>query len=747
MSSQYKQAKLFDEVLNVIKSTTPDKQQVALVPSVKRTKAEDITQISLTDFIAAVQSDEYKQQIEQLRTLKLTDSKKYSEEKKKLPAVAFGAYDGSVLNETYRPKSLLVFNGDVDGLKDAEHVNMLKDLVECHPAVVYCLISPSGLGLKIGVHVGPIQDAAHYLHMFTFINEWIKKEIHPDLILDNYCKDIRRLCFVSHDPSAYLNLEADILPTPSQCSLESVKAPVTPDIRAVAPYLEQETANLMSDFVSVESEIFAVITNKMLKAVDKTRHGVRLAMSRLAGGYIASGLINETKALELITTLSNQIAGGGCTDDDELKTIADGIAYGKKSPLTIDDFKKANGYNIAVFGPAVITTAKKLNLAKNADGTKTLATLDNIHQALSTPEYSGYGLGFDTFKDQVMYHTKDSLWQPLDNETPTLFRMELAKRFYKEIPAPIMRDAINYSARQNKFDSAKEWLNGLPVWDGVPRVKVSNAKYFKTENNSYTQSVGEYMWTALAARVLDPGCQCDMVVVYEGAQGDGKSSAVAAIAPRVDMATEISFLDDEDKSSRKLQGCVVAEISELRGINTKDEDSTKAFITRRYDRWIPKYKELAVEIPRRYILIGTTNNREFLADPTGQRRWLPVSCGKVDVAGIVKDRDQLWAEAAAIYRERGICWADAERLAVDAHEDFMVEDTWADPIKAYLNTPVQQGLQFALTTGHILYGALEIEPRNQKKCDLMRVAAVLRLLGFKRERRMMAGERIWHWAK
>ena len=728
--------------------TLPDNQQLALVPSIKRTKAKDITQILLTDFIAAVKSDKYEQQIEQLRTFKITDPAKYDEEKKKLPAVAFGAYGGDVLNETYIPNSLCVFNIDVDGLKDAEHVNMLKDLVECHPAVVYCLISPSGLGLKIGIHAGAIKDAAHYLYIFTYIKEWIKKEIHPDLILDKSCKDIRRLCFVSHDPLAYVNLEADVLPIPTDVNVVSIKSPSTPDIQAVIPYLELETANLTTGLFSVADDCIGIVTSMLSKAAVKEKHFTRVKAANLAGGYVSGGLIEESLMWDALVKVSDSISSDGIsTEDTELQTLRDGFAHGKKTPITFEAFKEEHGYNVAVFDPAVITAAQELNLSKNTKGTRILATLENIHKALSTPEFSGYRLGFDTFKDQGMYHTADSPWQPLDNETPTLFRIELAKRSFEEIPSPIMRDAVNYSSRQNKFDSAQEWLNGLPVWDGVPRVEPFNAKYFKTEDTAYTAAVGLYMWTALAARVLDAGCQCDMVVVYEGAQGDGKSSAVAAIAPRVDMATEISFLDDEDKSSRKMQGCVVAEISELRGINTKDEDSIKAFITRRYDRWVPKYKELAVEIPRRYILIGTTNNKEFLGDPTGQRRWLPVSCGKVDVAGIVKDREQLWAEAAVIYREKGICWADAERLASDVHEDFMIEDTWVDPIKAYLTTPVLQGLQFALTTAHILYGALKIEPCNQKRVDQMRAAAVLKLLGFKRERRTIAGARIWQWEK
>lgn len=85
-----------------------------------------------------------------------------------------------------------------------------------------------------------------------------------------------------------------------------------------------------------------------------------------------------------------------------------------------------------------------------------------------------------------------------------------------------------------------------------------------------------------------------------------------------------------------MRGRLVAEIGELRGLNTKELESIKAFVTRTHENWI--------EIPgvRRSFLVtlvfvGTTNEDEFLADKTGNRRWLPVEVSKVDVKAIKRD--------------------------------------------------------------------------------------------------------------
>ena len=354
-----------------------------------------------------------------------------------------------------------------------------------------------------------------------------------------------------------------------------------------------------------------------------------------------------------------------------------------------------------------------------------------------------------------MYRSKDDTsWIAFDDETYTLLRIELPKLGFEEISDAIIKAAVPFTAKQNKFDSAIVWLSGLE-WDGVPRVGQFNHKYFSTIDTPYTRATSLYLWTALAARVLDAGCQCDMVPVYEGAQGDGKSSAIASMAPRISESTEISFLEEEDKAVRKMRGTLLVEISELRGIHAKDVESTKAFITRRVDRWIPKYKEFTQEVPRRCVFIGTTNSKEFLTDTTGNRRWLPMTTGRIDCKAIERDRDQLWAEAAVIYKQRGICWQDAELLARDVHEEYSPEDdTWADAVRDYISKPImytneqnQAKNTDLITTRNLLQNAVNVDTAYQTRSAQMRMASVLTSLGYTKERKKLGGKRDYVWIK
>jgi predicted P-loop ATPase len=147
------------------------------------------------------------------------------------------------------------------------------------------------------------------------------------------------------------------------------------------------------------------------------------------------------------------------------------------------------------------------------------------------------------------------------------------------------------------------------------------------------------------------------------------------------------------------------------------------------------------------MFIGTTNKDDILNDETGNRRWLPMVSGAVDRDKIILDREQLWAEAASIYRSSGICWQDAARLAPTEHTEFMIEDIWLPKIAAYLREYEGQKFTFDLTSSCILIGALALEVKHQNRGDEMRVGKVMRALGYKKTRLMVKGLRLYVWVK
>jgi hypothetical protein len=367
-----------------------------------------------------------------------------------------------------------------------------------------------------------------------------------------------------------------------------------------------------------------------------------------------------------------------------------------------------------------------------------LATADNVQMALCRSDVCGWRLRLDDFKDDVMLapHGTSLEWRAMADVDYFALKLRLEKGGFKPISREMMRDAVAYVASLNIFDSAIEWLTSLK-WDGVPRIDSYLQEYFSAEDSPYIRSVSSYMWTALAGRVMEPGVKADMVPVLIGAQGEGKSFGLESMVPSEDFYTSINLMARDADQARCMRGRLVIEIGELRGLHSRDMESIKDFITRRYETWIPKYKEFSKNYPRRSIFIGTSNQIEFLADTTGNRRWLPVLCGKVKVARIKADRAQLWAEARDRFELLGVDWQGAQRLAEGVHETHRMTDSWADQIDSWLHLPgvgepAPVDLPY-LQMNDIFREAFGMDIKNVKRTDEQRVAGVLRERGYEKK--------------
>jgi predicted P-loop ATPase len=253
----------------------------------------------------------------------------------------------------------------------------------------------------------------------------------------------------------------------------------------------------------------------------------------------------------------------------------------------------------------------------------------------------------------------------------------------------------------------------------------------------------------MAGRVMTPGCQADMVPILTGAQGQGKTRGVRAMVPE-DTFRELSFHQDEDARARLMRGALMVELGELSGLRSREIETIKAWITRSKEDWVPKYQEYAVTLQRRCVIQGTSNPTDLLDDPTGARRWLPMACGEVDVEGIARDRDQLWAEALVLFTAGGVEWREAQALAEGVHDDYRVTDTWEEVIERWLETPDLDGTlpgADGFSTHDVLTQALCFREHAVKRADEMRAAKVLKALGFRNKVQKDGGKAVRRWSR
>lgn len=370
----------------------------------------------------------------------------------------------------------------------------------------------------------------------------------------------------------------------------------------------------------------------------------------------------------------------------------------------------------------------------------------NLEHVLGRPDLVGCRLGFDEFKGAPMVSFDGVAWAPLTDTDYMNIKLRLERDMkFKPIGRELLRDVVRYVCSKGAFDSAIQWINGL-TWDGVSRVESFLKTYFGCDDTPYTRAASRYMWTALAGRCLVPGIKADMAVILVGSQGKGKSSAVAAMAPDEEAHVEISFHDQEDATLRRIRGRLVAEIGELRGLHTKDLESIKSFMTRQIDTWVPKYVEFSTSYKRRCVFVGTTNQKHFLADSTGNRRWLPVTVtdDQIDVDGVKSDRNQLWAEAAELFKANGIEWKNVSELAGNEHEKHSMVDAWEEIISNWLETEIfKDSLRpddwYYIDPRTVAADALKTEWARFSPYDQKRLTTAMEKLGYTRTERRVNG--------
>jgi hypothetical protein len=411
--------------------------------------------------------------------------------------------------------------------------------------------------------------------------------------------------------------------------------------------------------------------------------------------------------------------------------------------------------------PGVLVQAGDgLSFAASAEGA-IAATLPNVVDAFKSSEMS-VKLGYDEFYGARMISGDGVTWRKLSDEDPPLLRYAMERRGFKPIGPEIMKSSLAIMCAQNRFDSARQWADGLQ-WDGVRRVSLALHTYFGVADTPYSRAVSEYLFTALAGRAMDPGCQADMVPVLVGLQGAQKSTAVRALAPIPESFISIDLSKRDDDLSRRLRGKLVAEWPELRGLAGREVQAVRAWLTTRYESWVEKYETAERTFGRRFIAVGTANEDEFLDDAEGERRWLPTKVGRrIDVEGLKRDCEQLWAEGVALWRETGVRWRDAETLAKAEHDAFKVTDEWTPLIERWLEgtaTVALQGDPHAeritgrprqedpFTIMEVARHCLHLpEERVDRKVQL-RIGKVLKSLGFIKTQLWKDGKKIKRWIR
>lgn len=348
-------------------------------------------------------------------------------------------------------------------------------------------------------------------------------------------------------------------------------------------------------------------------------------------------------------------------------------------------------------------------------------------------------LKFDLFSLNTHY-TCDTPWGPKKGDqrsggTEDALKVKswLADIYGIEPTLNMIDEVLNNVALQNTIHPLRDYLNSLE-WDGVERISTAFRRYLGADMpEPYLSDVTRKFFLACVKRAFEPGCKFDHVPVLEGDQGIGKSTFGSILAGQW-FLDALPNLADKD-AALYLQGIWICELGELAAMYRSATEITKNFISRQHDKFREPYGRRRKDFPRTTVFLGTTNARDYLIDPSGNRRWWPVAVHKCDFEALKRDRDQLWAEAVFNYQfcNEPLYLTGEARHQAELIQDLRMIDDDGEIMSERLASWIKEqkdlaGKKYSLS--EFFSGPFIMLPQN--RVNMQTAANILRRAGFRK---------------
>lgn len=390
--------------------------------------------------------------------------------------------------------------------------------------------------------------------------------------------------------------------------------------------------------------------------------------------------------------------------------------------------------NVANLWERQLLRAKEGGLKKNVHNVALLLT--------SEAEWRG-AIGWDAFAERIMLRRECPVggpgpWTDVHDVEATIWLQQC--RWKLDVSPDTVAKAIPTVAQRLTYHPLRARLNSL-AWDGTPRLDTWLTTYLGADDTPVHRAIATTWMLGAVARAFSPGCQVDAALVLEGLQGAGKSTALRVLSLGF-FTDELADIGSKD-AAMQLHGAWIVELSELDALSRAEVTKVKSFITRRVERFRSPYGRHVAEHPRSCVFAGTTNQNDYLRDDSGNRRWLPVACGAVQLESLRTDVEQLWAEAVVRYRageptyiKDSVILHGLSALTATRYQG----DAWTETVIGYMQ------VRETASVGEVLEH-VGIERGRWSRSDEMRVAKILKSEGFERRQVWREGKATWRYVR
>jgi hypothetical protein len=295
---------------------------------------------------------------------------------------------------------------------------------------------------------------------------------------------------------------------------------------------------------------------------------------------------------------------------------------------------------------------------------------------------------------------------PVVIKDPTMSYVPVSEVAGKDLPKQVVTDVTRIIAEENSYNPVKRYLdhcnaNAKPIdyFDRLAQVLLGvEEETFQNpmlpSGRLYADEVMRRFLIGAVARIFDPGCSHSWMLILVGPQNLGKSNFFQYLTPPDQLNHSHPWVTTIQQGLSYLKerphvlhaGWLVLLDETERYFKRQYTEELKNLISVANDRSARKY-ENERSFPRSFVLCGATNSMDFMVDPTGNRRFMPIRVpGKVPAP---EDDSIRIIDLDRVKRER--------------------DNIWAAAVRAYLDAPVHEFSSYELTKVETVHGAHTVD--------------------------------------
>lgn len=601
---------------------------------------------------------------------------------------------------------------DIDGIPPERFAAILTLVKEdIHSFLVYITIS--GCGIRVISHVEGGVTKANYRMVWEWVNDHYARLCGVEI--DGQCKNATRMSVLCHDPEALLRPEASSFHTSGMKPREKPKRGTAVTVTAERAYkiiraqLEEEgIAYAPGSYNDYVSRCFYHTNRCGVPQADAEAWALRTFPD-----YPREQLLPIIKSCYSLTM--------------EFNTVPLPRSVRKKEKENDSSHKKATVEEMEEFINSYMKF--RMNMLTHQIETQLIADAYTDRPEASACHWQ-----------RLTDHIENSLWCAMQhhgmavnlNELHTLLGSDFVKEYH-----PL-----------------KEYLDGLPPWDGetdyigrlaaMVHVKESPHSPLQQDKSRERNDLSETpvrfadilkRWmVSMIAAALDETVVNQVILTLIGRQGSYKTSFMQHILPPVLS----EYYTTKSNSSRMTKDDLftmtenlVINLEEIDTMPPSELNQLKAMVTQRYVDERRAYGRNKVHLPHVASFVATGNNLQFLTDDTGNRRWLPFEVEDIDSPWEADiPYEGIYSQTYALYQDVNFRYrfTDKEIQQLRGHvQQFEVPRPEYELILTYYRKPV--GLERGVyTTSSQIIGRFG---NTSLRLSLQKVGRAMRELGFR----------------